>query len=221
MPRIVPLAALGAAVLLAAGCGGSGSDGEASADGGAPGGPESGAPEADLDAAAGITGATLQTSAGEIELELLPESAPETVLNFAELAEGERGENPETGKQEFYDGTVFHRVIEDFMVQGGDPTGTGTGGPGYTFGDEIDPELEFTEPGVLAMANSGPDTNGSQFFITTGETAHLNGAHTIFGRVASEEDLAVAEEIAGAETDADDRPVDDIVLESVQIHREG
>ncbi len=152
-----------------------------------------------------------------MEVAFFPDSAPETVLNFAALAEGERTENPETGRDAFYDGTVFHRVIPGFMVQGGDPTGTGSGGPGYTFDDEIDPDLGFDRPGLLAMANSGPDTNGSQFFITTAPAEHLNGRHTIFGEVT--EGQEVVEAVSQVETDSADKPVEDVVLESVEIHR--
>ncbi|MDA2808213.1 peptidylprolyl isomerase [Nocardiopsis suaedae] len=194
--RAAAAAALAAAaVLTAAGC-----SGGASADG-----------------AADVEGATLHTSEGVVEVAFFPESAPETVLNFAGLAEGELAENPETGKRAFYDGTVFHRVIPGFMVQGGDPTGTGSGGPGYTFDDEIDPGREFDRPGLLAMANSGPDTNGSQFFITTAPAEHLNGRHTVFGEVT--EGQEVVDAISEVETDGADKPVEDVVLESVEIHR--
>jgi peptidyl-prolyl cis-trans isomerase A (cyclophilin A) len=137
--------------------------------------------------------ATFQTSAGDIVVKLLPEKAPKTVENFLGLAEGTREwTDPRTGKkvkQPLYDGTVFHRVIPDFMIQGGDPLGTGTGGPGYKFGDEIGPENKFDRPGLLAMANAGPNTNGSQFFITEVPTPHLNRGHTIFGEVVKGGDL--------------------------------
>ena len=166
-----------------------------------------------------VEGATLHTSEGDIELELFPEDAPVTVANFVGLAEGEGAPNPETGEAEFYDGTVFHRVIDDFMIQGGDPQGTGTGGPGYTFEDEFGSDHAFDEPGVLAMANSGPGTNGSQFFITVAPTPHLNGDHTIFGHVADEESMKVVDAIADMETDANDRPTREVVLESVTVHR--
>jgi peptidyl-prolyl cis-trans isomerase A (cyclophilin A) len=131
--------------------------------------------------------ATFRTSLGEIVVKLLPEKAPKTVANFVELAEGTREwKDPKTGqmvKRPLYDGTVFHRVIPDFMIQGGDPLGTGMGGPGYRFEDEIGPDNRFDRPGLLAMANSGPNTNGSQFFITEVPTTHLNRGHTIFGEV--------------------------------------
>jgi peptidyl-prolyl cis-trans isomerase A (cyclophilin A) len=131
--------------------------------------------------------ATFQTSAGDIVVKLLPEKAPKTVENFLGLAEGTREwSDPKTGqkvKRPLYDGTVFHRVIPDFMIQGGDPLGTGTGGPGYRFADEIGPDNKFDRPGLLAMANAGPNTNGSQFFITEVPTPHLNRGHTIFGEV--------------------------------------
>ena len=134
-----------------------------------------------------MTQATLHTSAGDIVVELFPNHAPKTVANFVELATGAREwVNPNTGEKttaNLYDGTVFHRVIANFMIQGGDPLGTGTGGPGYRFADEFHPELNFDRPYLLAMANAGPGTNGSQFFITVTETAWLNRKHTIFGEV--------------------------------------
>jgi peptidyl-prolyl cis-trans isomerase A (cyclophilin A) len=137
--------------------------------------------------------ATFQTSAGDIVVKLLPEKAPRTVENFLGLAEGTREwTDPRSGqkvKTPLYDGTVFHRVIPDFMIQGGDPLGTGTGGPGYKFGDEIGPDNKFDRAGLLAMANAGPNTNGSQFFITEVPTPHLNRGHTIFGEVVKGGDL--------------------------------
>lgn len=137
--------------------------------------------------------ATFQTSAGDIVVKLLPEKAPKTVENFLGLAEGTREwTDPRSGqkvKSPLYDGTVFHRVIPEFMIQGGDPLGTGTGGPGYKFGDEIGPDNKFDRPGLLAMANAGPNTNGSQFFITEVPTPHLNRGHTIFGEVVKGGDL--------------------------------
>jgi peptidyl-prolyl cis-trans isomerase A (cyclophilin A) len=136
---------------------------------------------------------TFQTSAGDIVVKLLPEKAPKTVENFLGLAEGTREwTDPRSGKKvmtPLYDGTVFHRVIPDFMIQGGDPLGTGTGGPGYKFGDEIGPDNKFDRAGLLAMANAGPNTNGSQFFITEVPTPHLNRGHTIFGEVVKGGDL--------------------------------
>ena len=166
-----------------------------------------------------VQGAVLHTSEGDIELELLPEAAPITVANFVGLAEGDMVPNPETGADEFYDGTVFHRVIADFMIQGGDPQGVGTGGPGYQFPDEFDSGLTFEEPGVLAMANSGPATNGSRFFITVEPTPHLNDMHTIFGKVADEESMAVVDAISALETDEHDKPTEDVVLESITVER--
>ena len=163
--------------------------------------------------------ATLRTSQGTVQVRLFPDHAPKTVRNFVELAEGSREwtdprtRQATTGK--LYDGTVFHRVIPRFMIQGGDPLGTGTGGPGYKFGDEIHPDLRFDRPYLLAMANAGPGTNGSQFFITTVPTPHLNGKHTIFGEVIGGSD--VVDRISQVQTGRNDRPVQDVVLESVSI----
>jgi peptidyl-prolyl cis-trans isomerase A (cyclophilin A) len=165
--------------------------------------------------------AKLRTNHGTVTVRLFPDHAPKTVRNFVDLAEGSREwTDPRTGRQaqgRFYDGTVFHRVIPNFMIQGGDPLGTGTGGPGYKFADEIHPDLRFDRPYLLAMANAGPGTNGSQFFITTVPTPHLNGKHTIFGEVTEGSD--VVEQISKVATGRADRPVDDVVLESVQIDR--
>ena len=137
--------------------------------------------------------ATLTTSQGTITIQLFPDHAPKTVRNFVELAEGgKEWTDPRTGqitKDKLYDGTVFHRVIPQFMIQGGDPLGTGTGGPGYKFADEIGPDNKFTKPGLLAMANAGPNTNGSQFFITEIPTPWLDRGHTIFGEVVKGFDL--------------------------------
>ncbi len=167
--------------------------------------------------------ATLKTNHGDIVVKLFPNHAPKTVSNFVELAEGKREwTHPETGRtstDRLYDGTVFHRVIEDFMIQGGDPLGRGTGGPGYRFADEFHPDLAFTKPFLLAMANSGPATNGSQFFITVAPTTWLTHKHTIFGEVADEASRQVVAEIAGVETGANDRPAQDVVIESVEISR--
>jgi peptidyl-prolyl cis-trans isomerase A (cyclophilin A) len=163
--------------------------------------------------------ATLRTSLGSVVVRLFPDHAPKTVRNFTELAEGGREwTNPTTGaisKDRLYDGTIFHRVIAGFMIQGGDPLGTGRGGPGYQFADEFHPDLTFSRPYLLAMANAGPGTNGSQFFITTVPTPHLNGKHTIFGEVIEGSD--VVDEISRVRTSRGDRPVEDVVLESVQI----
>ncbi|MFD5573053.1 peptidylprolyl isomerase [Streptomyces cadmiisoli] len=166
--------------------------------------------------------ATLKTNHGDIEVRLLPDHAPKTVKNFVELATGEREWiNPETGQKttdKLYDGTVFHRVIEGFMIQGGDPLGNGTGGPGYKFSDEFHPDLAFTKPYLLAMANSGPGTNGSQFFITVSPTTWLTGKHTIFGEVTTDAGKKVVDTIATTETNPrNDRPVNDVVIESITI----
>jgi peptidyl-prolyl cis-trans isomerase A (cyclophilin A) len=137
--------------------------------------------------------ATFKTSVGEIVLKLFPEKAPKTVENFVSLAEGTKEwSDPKSGqkaRRPLYDGTIFHRVIPDFMIQGGDPLGTGTGGPGYKFADEIGPDNKFAKPGLLAMANAGPNTNGSQFFITEVPTPWLDKGHTIFGEVVRGNDL--------------------------------
>ena len=166
--------------------------------------------------------AVLHTSKGQIRLELFPNHAPKTVRNFAELAEGTkqgatdpRTRQPITGP--YYDGTPFHRIIDGFMIQTGDPTGTGRGGPGYEFGDEFHPELQFDKPYLLAMANAGPGTNGSQFFITTAETPWLNRKHTIFGEVADQASRDVVDTIGTTATGAGDRPVEPVVIESVEI----
>ena len=167
--------------------------------------------------------ATLKTNRGDIVLDLFPNHAPKTVENFVGLAEGTKEyADPKTGQQttgKFYDGLGFHRVIDGFMIQGGCPLGTGTGGPGYTFKDEIHPELQFTKPYLLAMANAGPGTNGSQFFITVGETPWLNGRHTIFGEVADSASREVVDQIATTKTGPGDRPVDAVVIESVDVER--
>jgi peptidyl-prolyl cis-trans isomerase A (cyclophilin A) len=171
--------------------------------------------------------AILKTNNGDIEIRLLPDHTPKTVRNFVELAQGEREWiNPQTGQKtnaRLYDGTIFHRVIAGFMLQGGDPLGNGTGGPGYEFGDEFHPDLRFDRPYLLAMANAGPGTNGSQFFITVAPTAWLNNKHTIFGEVIDPASQRVVDAIASAQTNPrTDRPVKDVVLESVVIEkREG
>ncbi|QLH22955.1 peptidylprolyl isomerase [Streptomyces sp. Rer75] len=171
--------------------------------------------------------ATLKTNNGDIVVRLLPNHAPKTVKNFVELAEGTREwTHPATGKkaaEKLYDGTVFHRVISGFMIQGGDPLGNGTGGPGYEFGDEFHPDLAFNKPYLLAMANAGPGTNGSQFFITVAPTTWLTGKHTIFGEVVDEASKKVIDTIAGAATNPrTDRPLQDVVIESVVVEtREG
>jgi peptidyl-prolyl cis-trans isomerase A (cyclophilin A) len=167
--------------------------------------------------------ATLRTSHGPIVVRLFPDHAPETVRNFVELAEGTREwVDPRTRRvtnRKLYDGTIFHRVIRDFMIQGGDPLGTGTGGPGYRFADECHPDLAFDRPYLLAMANSGPGTNGSQFFITTVPTPWLTGLHTIFGEVI--EGSKIVEAISQVKTKQQDRPTTDVVLEHVEIAGSG
>ncbi|HZG04971.1 MAG TPA: peptidylprolyl isomerase [Streptomyces sp.] len=168
--------------------------------------------------------ATLKTNHGDITVRLFPNHAPKTVANFVELAEGKREwVHPATGKKStdrLYDGTVFHRVISGFMIQGGDPLGNGTGGPGYEFADEFHPELAFTRPYLLAMANAGPGTNGSQFFITVAPTAWLTGKHTIFGEVADPASQKVVDAIAATPTNQrTDRPLQDVVIESVVVER--
>ncbi len=169
--------------------------------------------------------AILHTSAGDITVELFPNHAPKTVRNFTELAKGEREwTHPQTGEKSttpLYDGTIFHRIIANFMIQAGDPIGTGTGGPGYTFNDEIHPELNFNEPYVLAMANAGTrfgkGTNGSQFFITVAPTSWLQGKHTIFGKVKDQASKDVVDAIGNTATGAQDRPLEDIVINSIEI----
>ena len=167
--------------------------------------------------------ATLHTTAGDIVVQLFPDHAPATVQNFVGLAEGgKEWRNPATGQKSnepLYNGTVFHRVIEGFMIQGGDPLGSGRGGPGYEFKDEFHPDLRFDRPYLLAMANAGPGTNGSQFFITAGPTPHLNRRHTIFGEVADADSRAVVDQIAKAPTDRSDRPHQDVTITSVTIDR--
>ncbi len=162
---------------------------------------------------------------GDIHVDLFPDHAPHTVRNFATLAKGEREwTDPATGQatsRPLFNGTIFHRVISGFMIQGGDPLGTGTGGPGYQFNDEIHPEKTFDKPYLLAMANAGKrmgrGTNGSQFFITVAPTPWLFGKHTIFGEVSDQASRDVVDAIATTATGANDRPVTDVVIESVDI----
>jgi len=169
--------------------------------------------------------ATLATNRGDVLVTLFDNHAPKTVRNFVELAEGSKEwKDPRTRKTmrtPLYDGLVFHRVISGFMIQGGDPLGDGRGGPGYSFADEFHPELQFDRPYLLAMANSGPNTNGSQFFVTVAPTPWLNRKHTIFGEVADAASRAVIDAIGSTPTGRGDVPVEPVVLEKVTIHRPG
>ena len=168
--------------------------------------------------------AILHTNHGDISIELFPNHAPKTVDNFVGLATGEKEYQDDAGRTNptnFYDGLGFHRVISGFMIQGGCPLGQGVGGPGYVFDDEIHPDLTFSKPYLLAMANAGKQmgrgTNGSQFFVTVGETPWLNGKHTIFGEVADGPSREVVDKIAGVQTGAMDKPVEPVTIESVEI----
>lgn len=166
--------------------------------------------------------ATLHTNHGDIIVNLFEDQAPTTVANFVGLADGTKEyRDPKTGATttgKFYDGLTFHRVIDGFMIQGGCPLGTGTGDPGYKFGDEFHPDLSFNRPYLLAMANAGPGTNGSQFFITVVPTPHLNFRHTIFGEVADQAGRDVVDAIAKVRTGFGDRPSEPVVIESVEIN---
>ena len=152
------------------------------------------------------TRANFETSMGNFTIELFEQQAPKTVENFVKLA-----------AKNFYDGVIFHRVIDGFMIQGGDPTGTGRGGPGYQFADEFHPQLKHTSEGILSMANAGPNTNGSQFFITLTATPHLDGKHAVFGKVV--EGMDVVKKIGKTPTKAGDRPVTDVVMKAVRIEK--
>ena len=171
---------------------------------------------------------TFKTTLGDMVGEVYWEKVPNTVTNFVELAEGKRAfidpkadpklsAEKRTVKRRYYDGLIFHRVIPNFMIQGGCPQGTGMGGPGYTFGDELDPTLKHEGAGILSMANSGPSTNGSQFFITEKDTPHLNGRHSVFGKLIS--GLDVQKKIATTERAARDKPKVDVVMTKVLIGR--
>ena len=167
-----------------------------------------------------MTTATFVTNRGSFTATLMPEHAPKTVQNFVDLATGGRSWiDPRDGAERheaLYPGTGFHRVIDGFMIQGGDPTGTGTGGPGYVFEDECPPDgPTFNQPGRLAMANAGPGTNGCQFFVTVAETPWLNGKHTIFGQVT--DGYEVVEAISTTETGTMDRPAEPVVIEEIEI----
>lgn len=167
------------------------------------------------------TSATMHTTLGDIKLNLFPDVAPKTVANFVGLADGSKEwSDPRTGKKQegaLYKNIPFHRCISGFMIQGGDPLGNGTGGPGYKFADEFNSEVIFDRPYLLAMANAGPNTNGSQFFITVAATKWLNMKHTIFGEVADEESRKVVENIIGQPTNVQDRPLTEILLTHVTI----
>ncbi|MDP8222844.1 MAG: peptidylprolyl isomerase [Candidatus Lernaella stagnicola] len=158
------------------------------------------------------TFAEIETNMGTIKIKLFTERAPITTQNFIDLATSKK-----TGKP-FYDGVIFHRVIPSFMIQGGDPTGTGRGGPGYHIDDEFHPDLKHDGPGILSMANAGPNTGGSQFFITVGATSHLDGRHAVFGKVVEGMDVVTA--ISTAKAGPGDRPLQEIVMKSVKITHE-
>ena len=164
-----------------------------------------------------MTDATLHTNRGDIEVELHDERAPRTVENFVGLATGEQEweDDGETVEEPLYDDVAFHRIIEGFMIQGGDPDESGRGGPGYTFDDEFHDELRHDSAGTLSMANSGPNTNGSQFFITLDAQPHLDDRHAVFGQVV--DGMDVVEEIGSVPTDANDQPQEEVVLESVSV----
>jgi peptidyl-prolyl cis-trans isomerase A (cyclophilin A) len=167
------------------------------------------------------TFAHFKTTLGDFTIELYDDKAPKTVANFANLADGSKEwKHPKTGeshKKPFYDGLVFHRIIEGFMIQGGDPMGQGFGGPGYQFEDEFHPDLRHDRAGILSMANAGPNSNGSQFFITLGPTPHLDRKHSVFGRVV--DGLDVIEKIGRVQTDRNDRPATPVVMNKVTIER--
>jgi peptidyl-prolyl cis-trans isomerase A (cyclophilin A) len=167
------------------------------------------------------TYAVFDTTEGSFTVRLFDREVPKTVANFVGLAEGTKEwRDPSTGEKKtapYYDGIIFHRVISGFMIQGGDRLGTGTGGPGYNFGDEFHPSLRHSRPGILSMANAGPDTNGSQFFITLGPTPHLDNRHSVFGEVV--DGLDVVKKIGAVPTGKQDRPVTPVVMNHVTIKR--
>jgi peptidyl-prolyl cis-trans isomerase A (cyclophilin A) len=169
------------------------------------------------------TYARFETTEGAFTIRLFEREAPNTVANFVGLAEGTKEwTDPETGekkKEPFYDGVIFHRVIDGFMIQGGDRLGQGTGGPGYRFADEFHPSLRHSKAGILSMANSGPNTNGSQFFITLGPTPHLDNRHSVFGEVV--EGMDVVKRIGAVPTGRQDRPVTPVVMNKISIQRLG
>ena len=168
------------------------------------------------------TFARFDTTEGTFTIRLFDQEVPNTVANFVGLAEGTREWTDPRDSQKktapFYDGIIFHRIIDGFMIQGGDPLGKGFGGPGYKFADEFHPSLRHDREGILSMANSGPNTNGSQFFITLGPTPHLNNRHSVFGEVDSGMD--VVQKIGSTKTGAQDRPVKDVVIQSVKIRKD-
>lgn len=164
--------------------------------------------------------AQIDTNMGTIKANLFWEKAPNTVGNFANLALGKKewvNTDHKKTSNPLYSGTIFHRVIKGFMIQGGDPAGNGSGGPGYKFKDEFDPSLKHDRPGILSMANAGPNTNGSQFFITEGPTPHLNNRHSVFGAVEDNDSLKIVGEIANVKTDRQDRPEKDVVINKISI----
>jgi peptidyl-prolyl cis-trans isomerase A (cyclophilin A) len=167
------------------------------------------------------TYAVFETTEGSFTVRLFEKEVPKTVANFVGLAEGTKEwRDPSSGEKKtapYYDGIIFHRVISGFMIQGGDRLGTGTGGPGYNFGDEFHPSLRHSRPGILSMANAGPNTNGSQFFITLGPTPHLDNRHSVFGEVV--EGLDVVKKIGAVPTGKQDRPVKPVVMNHVTIKR--
>ena len=183
-------------------------------------------PAAELIPGEGMLEATFKTSKGDFRVALFEEIAPNTVASFVGLATG-KGEwtDPKTGQPgegRFYDGVIFHRIIKGFVIQGGDRTGTGRSGPGYTFDDEPSDQAKHIGPGILSMANRGKDggrgTNGSQFFVTLGATPHLDGRHTVFGEV-NQEDIEVVEAIGAVPTGKGDRPIEDVVINTIEIER--